>query len=65
MDFRKRGMLTLPALPAAVHTADFVPLEGALGTERKIFKDLLWKIPEKYSKEGFLLQNPVLYGKMN
>ncbi|GEM_PF-5911514 len=43
-------MLTLPALPAAAHTADFVPLEGALGTERKILKDLLWIIPENYSK---------------
>lgn len=58
-------MLTLPALLTAAHTADFIPLEGALGTERKNFKDLLWKIPEKYSKGGFLLQNPTLYGKIN
>lgn len=58
-------MLTLPALPAAAHTADFVPLEETLGTERKIFKDLLWRIPENYSKGGFLLQNSALYGKIN
>lgn len=58
-------MLTLPAIPAAAHTADFVPLEETLGTEIKIFKDLLWRIPEKYSKGGFLLQNPALYGKIN
>lgn len=57
--------LTLPALLTAAHTADFIPLEETLGTERKTFKDLLWKIPENYSKEGFLLQNPVLYGKIN
>lgn len=43
-------MLTLPALLTAAHTADFIPLEGALGTERKILKDLLWIIPENYSK---------------
>lgn len=51
-------MLTLPALPAAAHTADFVTLEGALGTERKIFKDLLWKIPEKYFQRRFFVAKP-------